>query len=188
MFKLSPEGRVGASLRRSGRETTWAEGRAYVKVLSQEGAGSITKAKRARLGMLSQWWQKARAEMQMATCKSVKHLLLLLLLTSHWIKQDTRWMQREQEVIRGHGTVHAYRKEWGIQAMDVITLLHLCFFFLSFFFFLLLSKGGVFISLGIWLDLRNADNVSLYAIKLMFLLYSSMIFNTCIDLCNHYCK
>lgn len=62
---------------RSGRELMWAEGWAYVEVVSQEGAGGITGPKQASLGTLSRWWQKAGAEMQMETRRcSVKRPLV----------------------------------------------------------------------------------------------------------------
>ena len=33
----------------------WAEGRAYMEVMSQKGAGGITGPKQASLGTLSRW-------------------------------------------------------------------------------------------------------------------------------------
>ena len=84
---------------RSGRELMWAAGRAYMEVVSQEGAVGITEPKQASLGTLSRGWQKAGEEMQVETRRcSAKHPLAPL-LTSHWIKQ-VPWLGADK--VGGH--------------------------------------------------------------------------------------
>lgn len=94
-FKLWPESRAGVGERscRHKEEHMWR------RWLRKELEASQNRS-RLSLGMLSRWWQKAEAEMQMETCKcSVKHLLVSPLLTSHWIKQVT-WLDAER--VGGH--------------------------------------------------------------------------------------